>query len=293
MQSDNRNFSSISPSAKSLLLLKGHTNIPFARPTADLLMFPEKFTPDFNKMDLTFWARVLHFETRYWSIDQLLEKLTVNNILELSSGFSFRGLELTAKKKIHYIDTDLPDVVAIKKEFVKELKKEVPESEGTLEITPLNCLDKEQFIQIINHFPKGSIAIVNEGLLMYLNTEEKEKVCKIIYDILKERGGFWITADIYIKRKLDKIELKIDDNTKQFFLQHNIEDNKFESFGEAEEFFKKMGFTIDKKADVKRANLSSLKYFLKSVSLKQLFKIRRSGKMQETWILQIVNRDPK
>jgi O-methyltransferase involved in polyketide biosynthesis len=287
---ENRNFNTISPSAKSLLLMKGHTNIPFARQTAELLMSPEKFIPDFDRKDITFWARVLHFETRYWSIDQLLENLPVKNILELSSGFSFRSLELTAKNRIHYIDTDLPEVVYIKKEFINELIKADPV--GTLEITPLNCLDKQQFRSIVNHFPDGNIAIVNEGLLMYLNTEEKEKLCKIIYDLLRERGGYWITADIYIRNKQQKLELKIDDKTKEFFLQHNIEDNKFESFDEAKKFFKKLGFTIDKIAKVERANLSSLKYFLKSVSLKQLFKIRSSGKMQETWRLRIKDSDP-
>ena len=57
----NRNFSTISPSAKSLLLMKGYTDIPFARQTAELLTYPEKYQPDFDKNDMTFWARTLHF----------------------------------------------------------------------------------------------------------------------------------------------------------------------------------------------------------------------------------------
>src|SRR5271157_640241 len=105
-----RNFNSISPSAKSLLLMKGHTNIPFARQTAELLEYPDKFNPDYDKKDMTFWARTLHFETRYRSIDQLLADLPNKNILELSSGFSFRGLQTIRQKGFYYIDTDLPDV---------------------------------------------------------------------------------------------------------------------------------------------------------------------------------------
>jgi len=111
----NRNFNTISPSAKSLLLMKGHTNIPFARQTAELIEYPEKYNLDFSNEDMTFWARVVHFENRYWSIDQLLTDLPIKNILELSSGFSFRGLETTKKKGFYYIDTDLPDVIATKK----------------------------------------------------------------------------------------------------------------------------------------------------------------------------------
>src|SRR5205809_6143800 len=97
----NRNFNTISPSAKWILLMKGHTNIPFARQTAELVEHPQKFFPDFNNNDLSFWGRTLHFESRYWSIDQLLEDSPIKNILELSAGFSFRGLHLAQQKDIY------------------------------------------------------------------------------------------------------------------------------------------------------------------------------------------------
>jgi hypothetical protein len=98
-----------------LFLIKGYTNIPFAREVAELLEYPNKYIPDFNRRDFTLWANAIHLENRYWSIDQLLKDLTINNILELSSGYSFRSLEYTRKKGVHYIDTDLPDVIAAKK----------------------------------------------------------------------------------------------------------------------------------------------------------------------------------
>ncbi len=283
----NRNFNTISPSAKSLVLMKGYTNIPFARQTAELIRYPEKYNPDFSKKDMTFWARTLHFENRYWSIDHLLTDLPTKNILELSSGFSFRGLEISKQKDFHYIDTDLPDVIKIKKEFIPVLKNESFNILGTLELLPLNALDEEQFHEIINRFPLGEIVIVNEGLLMYLDTKEKELLCSIIHKILKERGGYWITADIYVKRQPENINLKIDKETNDFFEQHKIEDNKFDSFEDAETFFRKTGFEIDKESKVKRSKLSSLKYFLKSTTIKQLFYFRKAPKRQVTWRLKI------
>jgi O-methyltransferase involved in polyketide biosynthesis len=286
---DTSNFNSISPSAKSLLLLKGHTNIPFARQTAELLISPDKYIPDFSKRDMTFWARVVHFENRYWSIDNLLEDLPIKNILELSSGFSFRGLEKTKESGFHYIDTDLPEVINLKRDFVAALRNGSNNSRGELELVPLNCLDENQFRETISHFPKGEIAIVNEGLLMYLNSNEKENLCNIIHKILRERGGYWITADIYLKNKQDKLNLKIDEKTKDFFLQHNLEENKFNSFEEAESFFRRMGFNVDKEANIKRSELSSIKYFLKSVSIRQLFKMHKAGKIQATWRLRIAD----
>lgn len=283
----NRNFNTISPSAKSLLLMKGYTNIPFARQTAELITYPEKYNPDFDKMDMTFWARTLHFENRYWSIDYLLTDLAIKNILELSSGFSFRGLETTKQKGFHYIDTDLPDVIEKKKDFIPALKNESINIIGTLELIALNALDDKQFHEIVNRFPVGEIVIVNEGLLMYLDIKEKEKLCGIIHKILKERGGYWITADIYIKKQYEKLNLKIDKETNDFFEQHKIEDNKFDSFEDAEAFFRRMGFEIDKKANVNRSKLSSMKYFLKSTSIKQLLYFRKAPKTQATWRLKL------
>jgi hypothetical protein len=60
---------------------------------------------------------------------------------------------------------------------------------------PLNALDEKQFSEIIKHFSKGEIVIVNKGLLMYLNKEEQEKLSRFICKILKQHGGYWITAE--------------------------------------------------------------------------------------------------
>jgi O-methyltransferase involved in polyketide biosynthesis len=283
----NRNFKTISPSAKSLLLMKGLTNIPFARQAAELMVYPEKYTPDFSNRDVGFGARIVHFESRYWSIDQLLSGIPIKNILELSSGFSFRGLETIKQKGFHYIDTDLPEVIAMKKDLIRALRNENSSIESTLETLPLNVFDEMQFNEIVNHFPEGEIIIVNEGLLMYLDDAEKEKLCKIIYTILKERGGYWITADIYIKNQTGNWDLPIDERRKHFFEKHHIEDNKFDSFEAAESFFKKVGFTIDKEAQYDRTKISSLKYLIANATREELIKIKKRERIQATWRLRV------
>ena len=89
----NRDYSSISPSAKQLLLLKGFTEIPFARQAAELMLHPKEYIANLADMDFSFNARLMHFESRYRSIDELLNGVPISNVLELSSGFSFRGLD--------------------------------------------------------------------------------------------------------------------------------------------------------------------------------------------------------
>jgi len=281
---NNRDYSTISPSAKALLYLKGLTSIPFAKTAAEQMMLPDKYDPDFSIRDFGFWARVVHFESRYWSIDHLLEDIEVNNVLELSSGFSFRGLaSVAAQGDVHYIDTDLPEVIATKKQLVEAIK---PELKGTLEVLPLNALNEAAFREAVSHFPEGEVAIVNEGLLMYLGTSEKEKLCRIIHSILSERGGYWITADIYIKRA-NRDRLMLNDELDQFFKQHNIDEQMFESFEEAEAFFNKNGFVVDKEAMPDRDKLKSLTYLLQSATDEQLQDLRARKRIHATWRLKI------
>jgi hypothetical protein len=110
-----RNYSTISPSAKSLLLLKAFTDIPFIA-DAVKLAFPPATLPELRKhLDTTFFKRLIHFEARYKSIDNVLAKLGGRNILEISSGFSFRGLHMALNHPdAFYIDTDLPEVMELK-----------------------------------------------------------------------------------------------------------------------------------------------------------------------------------
>jgi hypothetical protein len=223
-----RDPATISPSAYSLLLMKARTSIPYAREAAALLQ--KKSAPtepalpsvpaDAPVFDTAaYWASVLHFESRYWSINQLLADLTATNILEISSGFSFRGLALSNTLPVYYIDTDLPNIIAGKQGFVDALtgisapagpttngpatpgpaETNQPPA-GHYELCPLNALDPAAFEAVVARFPPGPLTIVNEGLLVYLDDAEKKQLCANIRNALLARGGHWITADIYVRK---------------------------------------------------------------------------------------------
>ena len=282
-----KDYSTISPSARSLLLLKGSTNIPYAKEAAALVMSSEASgLPERNGDDFGFWARVLHFENRYWSINQLLGETGAKNILELSSGYSFRGLDIANRRPVHYIDTDLDEVVSHKKYLAGLLRKDLPKPEGLLEILPLNALHEKQFRETVNRFAAGPVTIVNEGLLMYLETDEKKKVCAIIHDTLKERGGCWITADIYIKKEITGIQIRRSAAELDFIDQHRIEENKFESFESAERFFKEAGFEKLREAKVDHSRLSALPHLIGAASAEQAEKLGSTGRIQATWMLK-------
>ncbi len=284
--SSKRDFSSISPSAKQLLLLKGYSSIPFARQAAELMLSPKTYVADLSLMDFPFKARLMHFEARYRSIDQLLEPLPIHNILELSSGFSFRGLDLIQQKDVYYIDTDLPEMVETKTQFIEALASQNP-TPGKLETRALNALDEKQFQETIQLFPPGEVAILTEGLLMYLNVEEKKKLCAIIRSVLQQRGGYWIVADIYVRRQIDQRYVMVTDALQNFYLAHNIEENKFESFEAAEKFFNDEGLIIDQQADGDYSKLNSYQNLFGKMGTEQSGIIKNASQVRATWRLKI------
>lgn len=284
-----KDFSTVSPSAKSLLLLKAYTNIPYAKQTAALLQGPEVFDLNFEDKDFWFWIRVMHFEIRYWSIDQLLKETDCKNILELSSGYSLRGLDLCVKDAdIHYIDTDLPEVIGIKRDMIAKLQLD-KDGKGKFELQPLNALDASAFDTITDRFDDGPLAIVNEGLLMYLNLEEKKRLCETIRNTLKRRGGYWITADVYPKRSAaTSAGLPQSKSEASFLEQHQVEENKFESFEAARAFFKEKGFEIIREATPNYQELSVLPNLLKVLPEAARNSKEPPPKIQATWMLQAV-----
>ena len=282
-------YSAISPSAYALLMMKGHTNIPFAREAATLLENAGKgqdlFTSDFGLGSANYWLTVMHFESRYWSIDQLLDDQPYTNILELSSGFSFRGLALSRKQQVFYIDTDLEGVIAGKQRFVDALG--AGEALGHYELQPLNVLDPAAFKNIIARFPPGPIAIVNEGLLVYLDQQEKELLCQNIREALLNRGGCWITADVYLQKQAGDPSPVQSESSRQWHEQHKIEEKKFISFQEAQSFFQRMGFSLDKEARPNYDRLSALTRLREAGGTSAIDYLRQPGRARQhaTWRL--------
>ncbi len=289
MQPELKEFSSISPSAKSLLMLKGYTNIPHAKQLAALMQGPEVFDLNFDDKDFWFWIRVMHFESRYWCIDQLIKKTTNKNILELSSGFSLRGLDLCASDKtLHYIDTDLQEVITHKQAAIAKLQLG-NDTKGIFELLPLNAIDASAFENVIGRFDDRPLTIVNEGLLMYLNLDEKKLLCKSIHSALSKHGGCWITGDIYIKRlEASKAIVPQSQSESTFFQQHNIEENKFDSYGAAQTFFNDQCFEMVMEAAPNFQEMSALPHLLKVLQQEARNSKEPPPKIQATWMLKAV-----
>lgn len=241
MASD-RDFSTISPSARSLLMMRAQTSLPFARQAAEFLWGAAAVAEAERETSSTPWGagRRRHFEHRARSIDAAIEALDLERILEVAAGLSFRGLDMAARRSdVFYLDTDLPEMAATKSDLVRRLHPQP--LLGTLVVDPLNALDPEEFRASVGLLPEGRIAVVQEGLLMYLDETEKASLAASVRGALLARGGAWITADVYVRSALQP---QRDERTSKFLEQHKVEERKFADFGAATAFFEGCGFSV-------------------------------------------------
>jgi O-methyltransferase involved in polyketide biosynthesis len=238
-----RDFSSISPSARALLITKSETSIPYAAEAARLAFGAEAVEAELAEMrrEPVSGFRRQHFEARYRSIDTLLAESGLTRVMELAAGLSFRGLAMAERPGVVYLDTDLPDIAALKADLVARLHP-APLA-GRLEVAPLEALHADAFRAAAARLAPGPLAVVNEGLLIYLDAAEKSRLAANVRAALRELGGVWITADVYVPNP-PGIRPPLAPRAQEFLQRHRVEQNKFAGWEAAERFFTGEGFTI-------------------------------------------------
>jgi hypothetical protein len=65
-----------------------------------------------------------------------------------------------------------------------------------------------------------------------------------VREALLERGGAWITADVYVR---SAVHLQRDEATERFLAEHRVEENKFADWEAAETYFTSCGFSIERR----------------------------------------------
>jgi O-methyltransferase involved in polyketide biosynthesis len=240
-----RDYSTISPSARSVLAMRALSpELPFVREAAELVYGRDALAAEHARLQaLVGWQmRLFHFVERYQSIDRMLAASGLETVVELAAGLSLRGLALAQRGAVTYLDTDLPEMIETKRQLVDQLA--VGPLVGDVKLRALNALAPGELVAAVAELPAGPVAVVNEGLFMYLDDAEKRQLAASVHDVIAERGGVWITADIYLKTPAQMPPIGQDDRLKHFLTTHRVEENKFESFAAAEQLFTEAGFSI-------------------------------------------------
>ncbi len=180
-------------------------------------------------------------EARFKLISRVLAESKISQVLELASGFGTRGLSL-AQTGMNYVETDLPSVVERKIAVFSSITKKLPPS---LHLENGDALSLADLESATKYFSKDKeIAVIHEGLLRYLNFEEKAKVARNVNALLSAFGGVWITPDITLKEGV-KTEDKysVIANTKNA-TGIDITRNWFDDIAHAKRFFEELGFDV-------------------------------------------------
>lgn len=280
-----RDYSSISPTARMLSTVKAITDIAYARDAADILGVGNTARAVLETEHAeAFLKSSLGFEVRYLSIDHLLRLYRPRNILEVSSGFSLRGLDFSSDSQLLYIDTDLPEIVEAKRALASQLlladEKKPPEN---LLFRPLNALDRAEFLAVTELLGPGPIAAVNEGLLIYLSDDEKRKFFGNVHTALSLRGGFWVTGDVYIRPAV------VPDSgpAADLLRRHHMIENMFPSYSSAEKLFTECGFEIERHAFDEVLKQSTALGLLKARRHISDMEISMMLSPRETWVLRV------
>jgi hypothetical protein len=249
-------YNKISPTAKITAYWRSLSDIPYSKEIADAMgaeQGAKQILGDRMTMMAHFSPPIL--ESRYKAIDAGLRKYPVDNVLELACGLSPRGLGLAANNK-KYIGTDLPDLLSESAPLITTIAAKLGITPGNLRFQPVNVLDKEQLEYAIRFFNGEKFGICNEGLLMYLNREEKATMAQNIRSLLLHSGGYWVTPDIMYNDIRKKLFASLKPEIKEKFttvlgaisnqVGRDIAGNDFEAEAEAIKFYEEIGFNIEK-----------------------------------------------
>ena len=249
------NHSKISPTAKITAYWRSLTDIPYSKEIAEAVDAERTAKEMLGERIVTMGSLSPSiFEVRYKSINYGLKKSGINNVMELACGLSPRGLEVVSSGGI-YVGTDLPEMYAESSPIILAgaRRSEIPTN--NLHLQPANVLNKDEMENAASHFNGKRFAICNEGLLMYLDKEEKVKMANNVRELLLKSGGCWITADIVFKVIRESIATLFDPEAKKVIRPalkkimdqtgRDILANDFADKSEAVKFYTDLGFTID------------------------------------------------
>ncbi|HVY38694.1 MAG TPA: class I SAM-dependent methyltransferase [Polyangia bacterium] len=250
--------SRISVTAKLAAYYRQFSDIAFAAEAARRIDADSAFEQilrehGLEREKLTFYAPM--FEARYKSITQLIRKSGASQVLELASGYSLRGLDLTLDGSLRYVEADLPGVIETKRALLEELRRQhgVAAQPGHV-VTAADVLDPEQVRAAAAILDRGKpLVVLCEGLIQYLSKEEVESLATDLRRLLGEfAGGCWMTPDFTFKadaRNVQPERARLREAVAGV-TQRQLESAAFEDAGELDAFLRRVGFDVAVRSQV-------------------------------------------
>lgn len=255
-----RNYDNISPTAKLVAEMRRHSDIPFAEEIATRMgsaeLVREMLDGEAPAPELLSWMAPT-LEARYKSLETALKASGLKQVVELGSGFAFRGDAMNRTTPLRYIETDLPEMHETRLRLRNELRRDgvFPAREHVV-FAPLNAVAPGDGALLEQHLVPGEpVAVIHEGLLQYFTRDEKRSVALGIAGLLKRHGGVWLTPDFEVSDDGSRERWTHPHFARIFSLiarstQSNLRDASFTSVDEVKDFFSKLGFRVTPRAQI-------------------------------------------
>jgi O-methyltransferase involved in polyketide biosynthesis len=240
MEIDDNKFSDVMPTAILTAYPRTFSDIPYSQEIFDEIHRSYGVIED----ELMVTRIAVELEARSKLIDRLLGEQGTSQVIELAAGFSSRGLLFAQTAETQYVEIDLPEIAYRKKAILDNITT-VPDD---LHIIGGNALRRGDFDEATKYFDVAKrVTIINEGLLRYLDFDEKAEVARNIRAVLEEFGGVWISGDGATKQFRNSQNQRVPsvNTTLMNTTQRNNMGNAFESQAHFEQFFGELGFTVE------------------------------------------------
>ena len=273
-------YEKISPTAKFVAYLRTFTDIPFAREIAEESGAKRAYEELAGESKESLTRLSPYWEARYKVTDRIIMQRGITQILEVAAGLSPRGIAMTENPDVVYVVTDLPQILDQERAIAEAILSRLNSSRPNLHFETANALDRESLSKASTILGSDRpVAIITEGLLPYLNREEKTILASNIHEVLSRYPGVWITSDVHT-RQYWEATLWLDEKRRERHNRiasstgSNLESNLFADENDLRGFFDDAGFRIGE------YQYSSVVEHLSSVRLLNL--TRRNEKIVRT-----------
>jgi hypothetical protein len=161
---------------------------------------------------------------------------------------------MTDDPSIIYVESDLSELTEEKKKIIQQVERMGQAMDRpNLFLEPANALSLQDLQIVTRHFDhRKPIAIIHEGLYMYLSRTEKETLADNIRQLLQTCGGLWLTPDFILDEEFAKI---LDHPKAAAMMTHmtkvitdltgrNLQQDQFKDESDLHGFFERAGFKI-------------------------------------------------
>ncbi len=244
-------FDKISPTALMVAHARQFTDIPYSQELATLVDAQSAFDQLLSQASELPLDMAVMIEGRYKAINQVMAEFAPTQILELASGLLPRGMVMSQDPSLTFAESDLPMMLGRKQKLVQHLVGDRP----NLRFAAIDATAQP------SQFPSGAdvwqpsqpICVLCEGLLMYLDQPEKQRVFANVRELLQVYGGVWITSDLIdlaslhrrreispALRQVGAMIAQISDRTKA--------ECYFDTFEQVQQFAHQQGFQIQRQS---------------------------------------------